>query len=460
MADTLYTYRYLARVVLEAETPLAVGSGDDSIITDALVATDVNGLPYIPGTGIAGVVRAMIGQDKANAFFGFGNRNDDKGEGSRIIFSEAKMLNSEGEVMDGLLDAKALSDDLIQYYFTLPIRQHVRINAKGTTDQGGKFDEQVVYAGTRFCFEMEMVGNGNDYNLFEMALTQVHDQAFRLGGGTRNGFGKMSVVKAETKVRKLNLAVENELAEYLGKPSALNSDYWRTHGESFTPGVFSPRWTTYPLELMPVSFFHVGSGFGDEDVDMTPVKAQRVDWNSGKGVMQSNLVLIPATSIKGALAHRTAFHWNRLKHCYAGGPDTLTGDDNPAVRLLFGFENQHTRTQRRGNVMISDIIASPASDKVIYHVKIDRFTGGASKGALFSEKSTYGAGNTYRTTISIASKEECCSTEEERDIYGTAVDSFWCAVDDLCNGRLALGGATSKGNGIFKGINPNPPKEK
>ena len=52
-----YTHRFLARFVIEAETPLAVGSGEKDILTDALVATDVNGLPYIPGTAIAGVLR-------------------------------------------------------------------------------------------------------------------------------------------------------------------------------------------------------------------------------------------------------------------------------------------------------------------------------------------------------------------------------------------------------------------
>ena len=55
-----YNHRFLARFVIEAETPLAVGSGEKDVLTDALVATDVNGLPYIPGTAIAGVVRHMI----------------------------------------------------------------------------------------------------------------------------------------------------------------------------------------------------------------------------------------------------------------------------------------------------------------------------------------------------------------------------------------------------------------
>lgn len=460
MAHSLYTYRYMARVVLEAETPLAVGSGENNILTDALVATDVNGLPYIPGTSIAGVVRSMLDKSCADSFFGIKGVDNMQGEGSRIIFTEAKIVNSKGVVMDGLLSKAALSDSLLKHYSDLPVRQHVRINARGTTDQGGKFDEQVVFAGTRFCFEIEMVGTKEDAHYFDDALNQIHDQSFRLGSGTRNGFGKMSIIASETKTRTLDLTLDQDRAEYLGKTSALDSDYWKSHGGSFKRnGSSSKMWTTYPLTVSPLNFFHVGSGFGDEDVDMAPVKARRVDWSSGVGVLKDNLVLIPGSAIKGALSHRTAFHWNRLHDCYAGDPNTKTGNVNPAVRLLFGYEDQHSRTQRRGIVMISDIIDAPADDKVIYHVKIDRFTGGFSKGALFSEKSTFGQGRQYHTTISIASKEVCCLTDDERDVYDEALQAFWYAVDDLCNGRLPLGGSTSKGNGIFTGTNPNPPKK-
>ena len=97
---TKYTHRFLARLVIEAKTPLAIGSGEKDIISDALVATDVNGLPYIPGTAIAGVVRSLLKQEEVDTdtFFGFQSKN--QGEGSQIIFTEAKILNSKGEVVE------------------------------------------------------------------------------------------------------------------------------------------------------------------------------------------------------------------------------------------------------------------------------------------------------------------------------------------------------------------------
>ena len=56
----MYRYRLLCRIVMESATPLAVGSGQKDIFTDATVARDANGLPYIPGSSIAGVIRHSL----------------------------------------------------------------------------------------------------------------------------------------------------------------------------------------------------------------------------------------------------------------------------------------------------------------------------------------------------------------------------------------------------------------
>lgn len=53
-------FRYVARIVIEADTPICVGSGEKTIDTDSEVTLDVNGLPYIPGTTIAGVLRHIM----------------------------------------------------------------------------------------------------------------------------------------------------------------------------------------------------------------------------------------------------------------------------------------------------------------------------------------------------------------------------------------------------------------
>lgn len=438
IAKSKYTHRFLARVVFEAKTPLAVGSGEKDVTTDALVATDVNGLPYIPGTALAGVIRSMMEQsnEPTNEIFGFQNRKD--GKGSEIIFSEAKILNSKGEVIDGL-NPKAITDDLLKNYKELPIRQHVRINEKGGTDKGGKFDEQVVFAGTRFCFEIEMVSDGKTLNVFNAALQQLNDKTFRIGSGSRNGFGEIEVVSFKTK--ELDIKQPNQLETYLAKSSNLaDTAFWNNIPDACRNSSSSnSAWTEYKLTISPEDFFLFSSGFGDDKTDITPVRARKVVWNNGVGTLENKFTLIPATSVKGALAHRVAFHWNKLRHLYAGNPDAKTGNKNEAVQILFGYEDGEV--QKRGNLIFSDVIEAPLDDKIINHVSIDRFTGGAMEGALFSEATLYGKGQCYTLTI-LAKK-----TVLEGDIK-TALE---LAINDICTGMLPLGGGVNRGNGVFNG---------
>lgn len=467
-----YTHRFLARFVIEAETPLAVSSGEKDVLTDALVATDVNGLPYIPGTAIAGVVRHMLedvsnqeadeyGRSLIERLFGYqetkkqkearekaqkakNEKVEDLSKGSEIIFTEAKILNSEGKVIDGMkLDVRT-KDPLLQNYNKLPIRQHVRINDKGVTDKAGKFDEQVCFAGTRFCFELEMVAKCETVDNFNKILEQVQSQTFRIGGGTRSGFGKIKVVDLQT--RTLNLQNGDEIQLYLNKSSNL-ADAWvgwekQSAGEKQSVGLI-----TYELILQPEDFFLFGSGFGDDEVDVTPVKEKKVVWDDGShGHLSEELVLIPATSVKGALSHRVAFHYNRLKERFAecsGEKGPKVGNANEAVQILFGFENQKEKKQKRGNVFFNDVIQVALPDKVLNHVSIDRFTGRAIESALFDEKVLFGNGKSFTTEILV----EKSAFDGDPD-YKKA---FECALEDLINGLLPLGGGVNRGNGCFGG---------
>ncbi|MBD5358031.1 MAG: CRISPR-associated protein [Bacteroides sp.] len=455
--QTKYFHRFLARIIIEAVTPLAVGSGEKDIITDALVATDVNGLPYIPATAIAGVLRSMLEAEDIDKTFGF--QAADKGSGSEIIFSEAKIINHKGDVIDGLKPDAIYSDELLRHYQELPIRQHVRMTDKGVAAKRGKFDEQVVYTGTRFCFEVEMVSEGENLNTLLSVLRQLYNKNFRIGGGTRCGFGEIKVI--DIKIMDLNLSEKSDLEIYLQKTSALNTGFWSSHPDRLVElensGTQNDDFLTFTVNITPDAFFLFGSGFGDNEADMTPVKAKAVEWSDkdGKteGKLKENMILIPATSVKGALAHRVAFHYNRQQGVFA---DDLNGEEtaniaghNPVVMALFGSEGKNDKDFTRGNVIISDIIQDRRlKDKVFNHVAIDKFTGGGREGALFSEKATYGAGNAFTLRISIDKKR---LEESFPELAEPAVASLQLALDDLCNGLLPLGGGVNRGHGIFSG---------
>ena len=162
-------YRFLARIIIEAKSPLNIGSGNKGIKTDSLVLRDINGLPFIPGTTIAGLLRHSLGKDEA---YLMGSQD----MGSSLIITEAKMLNCDGQVLDGILTQEQLNNHFLADFRQLPIRQHAKIGHRGSTIKGGKFDEEIVFKGTRFCFEMEMLSEESDDTAFKNLLNTLNQK--------------------------------------------------------------------------------------------------------------------------------------------------------------------------------------------------------------------------------------------------------------------------------------------
>lgn len=444
-------YVHLARVVVEADTPIAIGTGREDIVTDAPVVRDVNGLPYIPATSLTGVIRhaLRIGKEDKNVVFGYHDKNG--GQGSRLILTDAVMIGEEGNAMDGICNIP--NDDFYSHYNEKNVRQHVRITDKGVADTKGygKFDNEVVYKGTRFVFEMELLSDEIEVEDFENSLNQLYDETFRIGGGTRCGYGKLKVKKREQVT--LDMMDAKDRRAYLKKSSSLSSPWEfenaRVHEKGRTSA--STGWTKYELKLEPLDFMLFGSGMGDEEADNTPMTDIVVEWNEqGKPCFSKQETLIPATSVKGALAHRTAYHFNKRKGIFAENlkskeeRNKYVGGCNDAVQALFGASVDDVANKRgkRGNVILSDVIQHEVETKVFHHNKIDYFTGGTIDGALFQEKSIWGKGKSYELEILVDN-----NALADEDVKW----AFEKSLEDLCKGLLPLGGVTGRGNGVFSG---------
>lgn len=436
MKMTIYKHRLVARISLEAVSPVAVGSGEKDIITDAPVARDCNGLPYIPGTSLMGIIRHSMNQENLKQLLGF--QENEKGEGSKVIISDALLTDENGKALDGLQDWE--NNEYLRHFQVLPVRQHVKITEKGTAAKTGKFDEQVVYAGTRFVFEIEELSvDGTDTRFKEM-LNIISSPTFRIGGGTRCGFGSMKVVSVL--YHAYDLTQEDDLKAYIKKTSCLKDDF--ELAQKFKPdATLREGWTKYTLDLSPMDFFLFSSGFGDKDADMTPVKEERIVWENGKPRFTEACTLIPATSVKGVIAHRTAYYWNKLTNRNIEEGTALGCEKCPAITKLFGTTNNTDESKQSiGNVILSDVLLEKTADKVLPHIRIDKFTGGVMDGALFQEKATIGKGQHIREILYV-------NYEALQD--NTIKDAFEHALSDICTGMLPLGGGTNRGNGIFTG---------
>ena len=452
-----HQYRYLAQITIEATTPLQIGSGTKGIKTDSLVIRDVNALPFIPGTTIAGLISHALGEGKEGLM---GNQK----KGSRLIVTEAKLLDKYGKAIDGLVDFSTLASDnqlFLDLYERLPIRQHVKIGHKGTADDTGKFDEEVVLKGSRFCFELELLASKDGSKEFDELLHIIQSPVFRIGSGSRSGFGAIKVVKCLS--RHLDSSKDDERELYLEKSSNLGETWngWQGANDKILKQEFCDGWLFYQLELKPEDFILFGSGFGDPegDADMTYVHKNYISWNpEGTLATEAELnkvVLIPGSSVKGALAHRTAFYYNKIRENFADYLSVdemkqVTGKNNPAVKAIFGSEGEKIKetdkmeNKQRGNILISDVIEvrEQAEPKILNHVSIYRFTRGAIDGALFNERTLYAKGETFCINIMIAN---------EAFVDKGVRAAFESALIDVVTGMLPLGGGVNLGNGVFTG---------
>jgi hypothetical protein len=99
----------------------------------------------------------------------------------------------------------------------------------------------------------------------------------------------------------------------LNTSSSLNRDLegWIDSRNESTLG---DDWTKVSVKIHPKDFFLFGSGNKTDEADFNPKEELKIAWDKdGTNPSATAYYLIPGSSVKGALAHRLAFHYNRLQ---------------------------------------------------------------------------------------------------------------------------------------------------
>ena len=443
---------HLARVTVEAASPLSIGTGRGSALFDVQLVTDANGLPAIPGTSLAGVLRhAFLSQyeeDTATAIFGFADGN--KGQPSAFSVTWGHIHNSKDIPIDGVdLDRTWANDDILKLFAlpAFPHRDHVRLNHRGSADERGKFDRSFVPAGYRFSFDMSLAASADKPLDEEWArlLALLNSPDFRLGGASRRGYGQLKLVRVAAKT--FNLKDRADFDDYCKHPRRLDAPH--ALGEVKTIAPSCQDWLRHELALTPEDGWRFGGGkeplSAGKTADALPYSEERLEWADGK-VHSNRFIVVPASGIKGALAHRLAYHYNRRNgHFVDKVPDCkpFLSEQNPAVRALFGYANDADDEGQVGAVLIEDALLPLTTPNIrLTHNSIDRFTGGVRHGVLFTEEVLFKGSFTLKLAVKASAWKEA-----EESVRLALLDT----LDDLAEGRLALGAASAKGHGFFKG---------
>lgn len=422
-------YFHVARVVLEARSPMMISSGEADPNLDVLLARDVNGLPMIPATGIAGVLRNLADERR----FGTAGKIDDT-RASDLVFSDGLIHLSNNRPCDGMLFEDPQDDLWLLYQTPNPVqRDHVMIDDYGVAADTAKFQRGAVPRGSRFSFEISMISDQMDDPDFSDVLTQLYHPLFGVGGARRSGYGTMRVV--DCKSRCFNMKGAGDWKAYR---DFCKLEFSGTDGLYCTSPTTSPQMDveTINLKLKSEGFVMVGASQlpireDSKKPDQTPYREVCIDWKNGTGVKTVGVV-IPASAIKGPLRHRTEFHYNRLNG--EGGRE--------ATNMLFGTAwHEGNANSGAGKVRVADALPSPGynvenNTRTLPHVSIDRFSGGANRGALFSNEAL------WQLPIEVVILlEEDISTDLQM-----ALDT---AIKDLQSGHLQIGADGGDGLGVF-----------
>ena len=76
-----------------------------------------------------------------------------------------------------------------------------------------------------------------------------------------------------------------------------------------------------------------GSGFMDDEANMTPVYEKIIDYK--KQDLSEEKILIPASSVKGAISHRTTYYYNLLNNKFIN-----KGGNADIVESIFGAKKE------------------------------------------------------------------------------------------------------------------------
>ena len=393
------------------ESPLSVGNGDDNL-TDHDCIRNSNGDLFIPATSIAGVFSHYLNEEQRNLFAPKSNN---------------EYLQSPYFISDAILASSNVN---------MSIRDGVKLTENKTAEKSAKYNFEVIETGAEFDFRIELTIRDGDNadktkEIVDILLNGFNSGEIVLGLKSKRGYGKVSLIRVYKKsfdndidsLLKFNKYNVKNYDEYILKQENLNKNFDYLEVELEQIGGLSIR--RYSSKAGEADFEHIKSSG-------TPV--------------------IPGTSWAGLIRSQVQRYVNLIENQFNTKLDVN-------LDHWFGREKQKNSEAVASNIIIEESIIENSKEITLTRNKIDRFSGGASDRALFTEKAVFNGttklgikikkGITYKDNE--LQEDSTKSTEYSKvENNSKIVGLIALVLKDIDNGLIALGGQTSVGRGIFK----------
>lgn len=467
----------LARITLELLTPARMSGQETLSPWDAAFVADPDGLPTIPGTSLAGILRHAYARHKGEdpdrgphtrKLFGYQERT--AGEASRVAVSFAQVHDQHDRPAPFRIAIAEASppDPVLSFLKQGVVRDHVRLDHRGVESGRGKYDELLIPAGARFTFELQVFHDGDggeDHHDLEILVGLLAHPLCRLGASGRRGLGRFRIVRALH--GRFDLGSPSDRERFARLPVDLSALLPAGLLEILpVPRQPITGWAGARLRLEPREYWLFGGGRAhrpehrfqaqkvdrqtreltaeDKLVDRVPFTERRIRWDeAGRGKVTAENApdhVIPGSAVKGALRHRVVFHYLRRRGIFAG--DTRVAEAERQVEALFGGARDDD-SGTAGRVYVDDaVVPRPRYGGPLQHVSLDRFTMGPMDGLLFAESPLW-KGPALEIEVGVDFGGD--------DVPPELVAALDDALGDLVGGRLAVGAHGSRGYGTFSG---------
>lgn len=376
--------------------PLHITNGEGET-TDSDLMKDKRGLPFIPGTSIAGVLRSMLAPDAARELFG------DLDADSRLAVSDARLL-------------RAVRPETLRF----SKRDGVGLSDEGAAVPAAKYDFEIVELpenGDPYIAILEWDGEGEAPEELTKLLSQIACDGVSFGAKTNRGFGAMRVgvlwrgfefpedLDAWLEFDPFTAPPE-EFAAFEPSDRVENGDWLRVEAEFEVAGSASVRVpTTSPERTL-----------GQNTPNHAPLSNM-----AGEAV-------IPGTSWAGCFRH----HMRNLAK-ELGSEDVLEEID-----ALFGASSGGERRIKKSGIYFSESAISGGRIYAVTRTAVDRFTSAPRNAALYTANLCQGGGGRLALRA-----REAELTPLTRQLLGAA-------LLDLHLGLLTVGGESGVGRGRMR----------
>ena len=457
---------------LVASTPLSVGGMHDDGVSDLTLARDGSGGLYIPGTTLAGCLRAAL-------------RLPDKDE--RAIWGGA----GEGDAASliAVHDAPLLGDA------TVAVRDGVGIDrVEGRAVSGFKYDRELIAPGARFTFSLEIeIPAGDKAPSVERLTSLLGEIRWLLDGGhlsfgaaTTKGLGLLRL--EAPKVERLSL---DDRERFL---SALKNGAWADASDDIpaqAPASAVP-WLDITIAWRPLGPVMVKARDQGEAVDALPFVSlvdgelrQTLPGSSTRGSLRSAAERIMRTVLddrahrempEDMLAERSRFASMLVEDplvalLFGRDRPAQAGEDDPGKgkaksgRVVAGKSAlivHDTHTQLPVPEALWTTVAVDATDltevppaltrsrdghawsqaQAAAHVAVDRWTGTVADSRLFSGFEPWGA-----DFEPIRLRVDGGRLPDDRQLVLAVLALLLLTLRELHEGRLPLGFGSTRGHG-------------